>query len=648
MASGNKFPKLFTPITIRGVEIKNRVVFLPHLTLYGSEDHLPTRKEVYYYRERAKGGAGLIVVPSMGAHPSGSYINMVSAFRKESIPGLRAIVDAVHPFGTKVFGQLTHMGNQGKSVETLQPLWAPSPIPDMTVREIPKEMSLEEIQELVESFALSAANLVQAGFDGVEIKVAHDGVLRQFLSPSKNVRTDQYGGSIENRARIVSEVLNAIREKIDDKPLGVRMCINEYIPGGYRVEDAIQFAKLFATVADYISSDSGTWESMSMAIPPMTIPQGFLLQDVARIKKEVDITIIGHNRIVWPAMAEEALANGYCDLIGMARALIADPFWAEKARNGAHEDIRGCIGCNQKCVGRLLQNLPIGCVQNPTSGHEEEYGVDVLYKKTDKAKKVVVVGGGPAGMKTSEILARKEHNVVLFEKESNVGGRVNWESNLPGRRGVSGVSRYLAHALEALNVEVKIGVEADEALILREKPDVVILASGATPFAPTVEGLDDSKLFDTSDVVAGKVEGDVILVMDNDATTEGAGVVELLLNKGKTVHWVTPVFFNGQDINAVVLLPYYERIGKKNIILHPMKLLLKSENKSATLFNPYFGTTTKVSGIDSVVVTGVKIPNNALYNSLKGRVPQVYIIGDAAAPRDIAAALTDAIGLKID
>ncbi len=636
------FPHLFTPIIINGVEIKNRVVFLPHTTAYVDQDYSPTEREVYYYEERAKGGAGLMVLPSRVVHPSGVYPGLGIGYHRDNIPKFKKIVDAVHSHGSKIFVQLTHMGNQTKSVETFQPTWAPSAIPDMTVGEIPKEMTMEEIEELIDSFASSAAMLLEAGFDGVEIKVAHDGILGQFVSLLKNQRTDRYGGNIENRDRIVVEILSAIRNKIGQMPLGVRFGINRYLPGDYGVDEAISYAKLFSAIADYISTDTGTWESIDMLVPSMNIPQGFLLEDVAKIKKATGKIIIGNGRIVWPATAENALENGYLDMVGMARALIADPYWANKAEAGKPDEIRGCIGCNQKCMGRLLQNLPISCVQNPTSGYEKEYGEDILYRNTTTPKKIVVVGGGPAGMKAAEIYARRGNKLVLLEKDSDLGGRLRWESRLPGRRGVSGVSRYLIHMLEILdNVDLRLNSEADTDAVLKENPDIVIIATGSTPIST------NPAFYNILDALDGKVEGNNILVLDNDATTEGAAIIELFVKSGKVVHWVTPAFFNGQNLTAPILLDNFKRLaGRENLILHSMKVLTDFKNSEATLLNLYFGTTEKLSNIEAVVTTGIKAPNNELYNKLEGLVPQLYIIGDAAAPRDVASALEDAVGLS--
>lgn len=642
-ASVSEFDALFTPIRISGVEIKNRVVFLPHLPLYADQYYAPTNRTKFYYVERAKGGAGLIVVPSVITHPSGLFPGTHAGYIESNVPKFKDIVDEVHKYGAKIFVQLSHMGNQTKSVETFRPLWAPSDVPDLTVGEVPKPLTIDEIHELEESFVQSAVLLLQAGFDGVELKVAHDGILGQFVSLLKNRREDEYGGSLENRGRIVVEILQQIREKIGDIPLGVRLNINRYMPGDYGVDEAVEYAKMFSQVADYISTDTGTWESIDMLVPSMNVPQGFLLPDVARIKKAIpDKVVIGNGRIVWPAMAENALKNGYMDMVGMARALIADPFWAKKAEEGRADEIRGCIGCNQKCMGRLLLNLPISCVQNPTSGHEEDYGEDILYRKTDTPKKIVVVGGGPAGMKAAEIFARRGNSVVLFERDTILGGRVRWESALPGRRGVSGVSRYLTYMLSHLpNINLHLGEEATVDKILAENPDIVIVATGSTVTTSR------PGFFSTIDAINGKVEGNSILVLDNDSTTEGAAVVEMLLKQGAKVDWVTPSFFNGQNITAPILLDDFKRLaGNPNLTTHSMEVLTELNEGKATLVNIYMGTQEHIDGIDAVVEIGVKKPNNELYNALQGKVPQLFVIGDAAAPRDIASALEDAVGLS--
>jgi 2,4-dienoyl-CoA reductase (NADPH2) len=644
----SKFQKLFTPVTIGMVEIKNRVVFLPHETHYGGEDHSPTKQQLYYYRERAKGGVGLIVIPSMDVHPSGSYAHTISAYTRESVPKLKEIVDDVHTHGASIFGQLTHFGNQTKSVETRQPLWAPSAVPDMTVREMPHEMTREEIGILIKSFASSAENLVEAGFDGVMIKAAHDGILHQYLSSLKNKRTDEYGGSIENRARIITDILKATRERIGNVPLGVRLNINEYMAGGYGIDDGIQFARIIAPFSDYLSVSHGTWESMPMVMPPMTVPQGFLLQDIGRVKAAITIPVIGSGRIIWPKMAEDALTKGQCDLIGMARQLIADPFWVEKARTGRTEEIVECIGCNQKCVGRLLQNRNISCVVNPASGYEERYGSDKIYAKSSHPMKVIIVGGGPAGMKAAEIAARRGHTVVLFEKEKTLGGRVIWESSLPQRNEYRGIIRYLVPSMKRLGVDVRTGVDVNPELVIREKPDMVIIATGAVPVTPAIDGLEGDRVFSSADVTAGQVKGRNVIVMDYAASPESAGVVEGLLDQGKTVQWVTAVFFAGQDLDITTLLPFYQRIGQKPVTMYPMTILLKVEDKTGFLLNPYTGKTSQLSDIDSVVIAGLKSPDNELYSQLKDRVPTIHSIGDATAPRDAAAALLDAMSLEYE
>jgi 2,4-dienoyl-CoA reductase-like NADH-dependent reductase (Old Yellow Enzyme family)/thioredoxin reductase len=591
------------------------------------------------------GGVGLVVVPSMGVHPSGSYAHMVQAFNRASIPGLKEITDAVHNFGAKIFGQLTHYGNQSRSIETHRPLWAPSPQPDMTVGEVPWAMTIPQIHEVVEGFGVAAANLIEAGFDGVEIKVAHDGVLRQFLSPHSNHRTDEYGGSAENRARIVMEVLQTIRQSIGDHPLGIRLDLNEYLPDGYGVDDAIGFAKMFSSIADYISSDSGTWETIPMMIPPSPTEHGFLIPDVARLKASISIPVIGHGRIVRPEEGEAALADGSCDLIGMARQMIADPFWADKAQRGEEDSIMACIGCNF-CVSRLLADKPITCVVNPAAGFEERYGHEKQAQQAQKAEKVVVVGGGPAGTRAAELAKKQGHQVVLFEKENELGGRVKWESCLPGKGEFEGLIRYENQALKALNVDVRMGVEADTDKVLAEKPDRVILATGSEMTADGINGSDAmSKTFTTLDAIEGRVKGQHVLVLDYQAAQEGAGVVELLAGQGRQVTWITPAFATAMNLDATISLPLFQRLGKLPVHAEAMQVVIGFEGGTVTLLNPFFGTTSTVEGVDAIVVAGSKRPRQELFTQLQGKVPRIDVIGDAASPRTTGAAVLDATSL---
>ena len=404
----------------------------------------------------------------------------------------------------------------------------------------------------------------------------------------------------------------------------------------------IEYAKIFAPLVDYINVDYGNWESMEQTIPSLNYGQGLHIDAISKVKKAVNVPVIASGRIIRPEMAENILENQVADLIGMARELIAEPYWVEKVKGGDLEEITECIGCNQKCIGRLLQNRAISCVVNPAAGFEEDYSRDKMYSKAKTQKKVVVIGGGPAGMKAAEIAARKGHQVVLFEKNDELGGRVNLESSLPEKQELGGTARYLKYALRKLNVDVRINSTADVNAVLGEKPDITVVATGSV--LTNQEGT-----YSVKDVIEGKVTGENVLVMDFDANIEGTGVVEHLANLGKTVHWVSPTFFNGQDNEvATVLLPIYRRLGTKKVMMHPMSVMIQFENGKATLLNPYTNTISSVDGIDAIVMAGTKAANNSLYKELNSQLQNVYVIGDAAAPRNTGAALADAMSVSMN
>ncbi|MDP7642094.1 MAG: mycofactocin system FadH/OYE family oxidoreductase 2, partial [Alphaproteobacteria bacterium] len=317
----NDFQRMLSPIKIKNVVLRNRVVFLPHLTLYASEEREPTERHRYYYAERAKGGAGLIVAECMAVHPAGGHYKAVDASDRERMLKWRDTIGDCHSHGAKIFAQLTHFGNQTFNRFNWLPLLAPSDVPDASVRDIPKAMEIEDIKATVESFANSSAYVREAGFDGVEIKVAHDGLLRQFLSPYSNRREDEYGGSPENRMRIVLEVLQSVRQAVgDDYPVGMRLSLDELIPGGYTLDDAKEYAAAFAGTGllDYISGDIATWMSIPLMVAPMAVPLGYANYAVSALKEAVDIKVIAFGRINDPYQAETLLADGHADMIGMA------------------------------------------------------------------------------------------------------------------------------------------------------------------------------------------------------------------------------------------------------------------------------------------------------------------------------------------
>ncbi|MBW2519487.1 MAG: FAD-dependent oxidoreductase, partial [Deltaproteobacteria bacterium] len=420
------FQNLFSPLKLGKVEVKNRISFQPHLTNL-AEKNLPSERQMYYWGERAKGGAGLIITEELTVHPTDmAYEKLIDVYHAEVVPGFRKITDYVHQFDSKIFAQLNHNGQQGDGSLSRLPVWAPSPVPDVLFRETPKIMEAEDIEEVARFYALSAEHVRQGGFDGVELQFGHSSLARQFLSPLTNLRQDEFGGSLENRMRAPLMFIEAVRKAVgDDYTLGVRMCADEMIPGGLDLAQVQEICALFEAsgLIDFMDLSIATFYNLYLVEGSMHTPLGYTIPLAAGVREKIKLPVFCTGRINDPVMAEKVLAAGQADMIGMCRALICDPFLPKKAEEGRLEDMRYCIACNQGCIGRIGMNKTVGCVQNPAVGLEKQWGEGTL-KPAPIKKKVVVVGCGPGGMWAAKMAGRRGHDVTLFDRNDALGGQV--------------------------------------------------------------------------------------------------------------------------------------------------------------------------------------------------------------------------------
>jgi tRNA-dihydrouridine synthase len=512
------------------------------------------------------------------------------------------------------------------------------------------ELTLSEIAEVVADFRLSALHLRKSGFDGTELKVGHDGILRAFLSPHYNKRTDAYGGSLENNARILVEVLRAVREvSTPQMILGIRLCMDEFEEDGYGLAYALKVAKYLDGLGliDYVSVDAGTtWLSYIMQRPTMSIPLGFAEYMAAELKREVKVPIIAFGRINDPVQAEQILLNGSADLIGMARQLICDPELPNKALAGDVDAIRKCIACEDGCGGQGNQFMPIRCIQNPAVGKEKDLGVGTL-RAARRKKRIVIVGAGVAGMKAAEIAAKRGHSVILIEKEKVLGGQINLLRKVPFRNEFSEVTRYLEFQLKGLpNVTVRTNEEATEQTILKESPDVVIIATGSTRYVPLEHA--GARVYSSWDILRDAPDlGRNVVIYDMLAKDEGIGVAEYIAEyyEGTRIRFFTPAHFPAADVFFLNQDVLFRKLYAKDFTPFPLCELKRVTEASLTFTHRYSRRDVIVDDRDALVIVGAMRSNDELYRRLEGRVPALYRIGDAKAPRVVEVAIHGAEAL---
>jgi mycofactocin system FadH/OYE family oxidoreductase 2 len=652
-----QFTYLFTPCKVGPITIKNRLVFLPHATGFFTSKGLPDERQHCYLAERARGGVGLIIEGGPVVHRTSQVYAVANGWDERIIPLWQKTAEAVHEYGTKIFCQPHHVGAEVPGTHNRVASWAPSSVPDpFGMNEIPKAMEIEDIAELIAGYVKVALHAKEAGYDGAELKAGHDGIFREFWSPASNFRQDEYGGSLDNRMRLILEVLSAMRKAVGSEfVLGVRACLDELKPGGYTLEEGLEMCKKLteSELINYLSADVGAMvPSGHISDPPMCIPLGSNVWAAAALREVTDLPVITAGRINDPAQAEKILSDGHADLIGMARQLLCDPETPNKAREGKLDDIRHCMACDQGCFGGLTNPFlrHIGCVHNPAAGFEKELGIGTL-KPAAVAKKVIVVGGGPAGMKAAEIAARRGHRVTLFEKNSELGGQVNLAQKGPFREEFGEVTHWLQIQLEKLGVEIKRNVDVTLAIVEALNPDAVVIATGATAVKPPfLPGASQDNVVTTWEVLAGNANiGQNVLVLSDWNGQAAVSAAELIANQGKQVEIVTPMPFVGMDIDMLSVTPLYERLMEKGVVFTPNSIIIQIEKNTVTLLNIFSHQPQVRELVDTVVLSTPARPNDELYFALKGRTTELCRIGDCVAPRKVDSSIYEGemVGRKL-
>jgi mycofactocin system FadH/OYE family oxidoreductase 2 len=638
-----QFKFLFSPIAIGKAVVPNRISFSAHLTNF-AENGLPSERQAFYYAARARGGTGLIITEEQSVHPTDrAYEKSIESFRPETIPGFKRITRAVHEYEAKIFAQLNHNGQQCNGALSRLPVWAPSPVPDPMFREMPKEMEVEEIREVIQYFCRSAVHVREGGFDGIELQFGHSSLARQFLSSLTNLRADEYGGDFEKRLRFPIELLTAIRDTVGrDFTLGVRLCADEMAWGGITLEDAKKIAQALESTGaiDFMDLSLSTFYNLYLVGGSMHMPLGYTVPLAAGIKEVVHVPVFATGRINDPLLAEKILAAGQADMIGMVRSQICDPNLARKAKEGRLDEIRYCVGDNQNCYGRVGVNRSIGCIQNPYVGNEKDEE-ELHLPQTRWKKRILVIGGGPAGMWAAKTARLRGHDVTLFEKESVLGGQITIAMKGSGREELGVIIRNEKNQLQKLKVPVVLGCTVTSDFILKEQPDAVIVATGSVPKKHPVPGSDGPRVFNVWQVLQGKADlGDKVLFMDNDGGHQATSTIEFLAELGKKVHVVTTAYYVGSDLGPTQDITLYrQRAAKLGITVTTDFHVIEIKGTEVHGIDVYSNESKVFSEFDTIVAAMGNVAQADLYFSLKGRVKELYRIGDCVAPRKIDMAI---------
>jgi len=634
----NNFKHLFDPTRLGSMELKNRIVMCPMGTNLADESGMPTDRMVAYYAERAKGGTGLVIVEQTVVQPSGKWSKLAAGLWDDRfIGGWKKVTDAIHAHGGKIAIQIGHLGRSTNLENTggLQPV-APSPVPCHLSQVVPHELSKEEVYQFIEDYLLAVKRAIKAGFDAIEIHGTHGYLIASFMSGKTNKRTDEFGGTLRGRLRLPTEIIRRIRKEVGkDYPLLMR--IGSVEPkGGRLLEETKVIARMLCEEGlDALDVSAGTFSDIEWEVPPYFFPPGFNMMNIEAIKRSVDIPVIASGLIHDPDMAEQIIKEGRSDLVGIGRALIADPYWPNKAKKGRIEEIHECIACT-RCIDSLIGGGSLKCTVNPLVGREKE----VEIRPAEKKKRVMVVGGGPAGLQLASVAASRGHEVTLFEKEGVLGGRARIAAIPPDKYRVASVIRWLETEARKRGVEIRTGEEVTLQTIRALKPDAVVVATGGRSILPDWPRITDEKVVYADDVLLGRaVTGQKVLVIGGG--TVGCEIAHFLAEYGKSITVVEMLGEVGEDLGFIPKPLLLERLRMGGVKIKTSTKVTEIVDGGVIVETE--GRKEELLGFDTIVIALGYTSSSELYSQLKSVVSEVHLVGDAKRPQKIMEALTEAV-----
>ena len=602
-----------------------------------------------YHEARARGGAGLIILESSrpwADDVSASYY--VDSSTDACIPGYRGVAEAVHKHGCKVFGQINHGGRIAYTHEGMHIVsHAPSMVPDHRFHCMPRVMSADYVRDIIDAFAAAAGRMAEAGLDGAELTASHGMLIAQFLNPQTNFRDDEYGGSEENRFRFVSQMIAATRQVVgNDFVIGMRISAEEHEPDGLDQAAWLNICRRLndERELDYLNVTVGSMMGLGGSVhvvPPMFIDHAYTAPQAGSIRREVRQSVLVTGRINQPQLAEQVLAEGQADMCGMTRALISDPEMPNKARAGKLDDIRACIGCNQACIGHYHQGVRISCIQHPLSGRELMLG---SHPAVTTSRKLLVAGGGPAGMKAAAVAAERGHRVVLCEKSDRLGGQALLAQTLPGRAEFGVIVDNLRREMELHNVDIRLNTAVDSALIETEKPDAVIIATGAIPYRPDLDISQDTHSVDAWQLLKDEVKpGASVVVADWRCDWVGMGLAEKLAREGCHVRLCVDGEMAGQNLQKYLRWHWAGVLHKLDVEVIPYARLYGADGDTAYFLHNTSGEAIVCENMDTLVIAQGHQPETTLEQQLADTDVEIHLAGDCLSPRSAEEAVYEGL-----